>query len=174
MNRTTRSATAWLSLGVALLALDQASKLGARVLLGHGRAVPLLPPVIDLTLVHNRGVALGALADLPAGLREPLLLVVPLLITVAVLWAAFRGWRRAPALMRASWVLILAGALGNVVDRVAFGPVTDFMRFSAGGHVLFINNLADDFVCLGVALLLVTLPRGRTSSVAAPSGSAAP
>jgi signal peptidase II len=174
MNKTTRSATAWLFLGVALLALDQASKLAARVLLGHGRAVPLVPPLVDLTLVHNRGVALGALADLPARLREPLLLVVPLLITAAVLWAAFRGWRRAASLVRASWVLILAGALGNVIDRFRFGPVTDFMRFSAGGHVLFINNLADDYVCLGVALLLFTLPRGRASSVAASSERVAP
>ncbi len=167
MNKTTRSATAWLTLGVALLAFDQASKLAARMLLVHGRPLPLLPPVVDLTLVHNRGVALGALANLPERLRGPLLLVVPLLISAAVLWAAWRGWRHASALARASWVLILAGALGNVVDRIVFGPVTDFMRFSAGGHVLFINNLADDYVCLGVVLLLMALPRARTSSATA-------
>jgi len=166
MNKVTRSATGWLTLGVALIALDQASKFAARLLLGSGRTVPLLSPVIDLTLTHNPGVALGALSNLPAHLRQPLLLVVPMLITAAVLWAAWRGWSRAPALARASWVLILAGAAGNVVDRIAFGPVTDFMRFSAGGHVLFINNLADDYVCVGVALLLWALPRARQSSTA--------
>ena len=167
MEKATRSAAAWLSVGLALLALDQLSKLLARTLLVHGRTTPLLPPVLDLTLVHNRGVALGALADLPARLREPLLLVLPLLITGAVLWAAWRGWRHATALARASWVLIIAGALGNVVDRIALGPVTDIMRFSADGHVLFINNLADDYVCVGVVLLLMALPRARTSSVTA-------
>lgn len=166
MRKSTRSATIWLSIGVALIALDQASKFAARTLLGGGRSVPFLSPVLDLTLTHNRGVALGALADLPAHLREPLVLVVPMLITAAVLWAAWRGWQRASALVRASWVLILAGALGNVIDRVAYGPVTDFMRFSAGGHVLFINNLADDYVCFGVVLLLWALPRARPSSVA--------
>jgi signal peptidase II len=157
-----------------LIAADQASKLAARTLLVPGRSVPLLSPVIDLTLTHNRGVALGALADLPSHLRQPLLFVVPIAITVAVVWAARRGWQRAPALVRASWALIVAGALGNVIDRLALGPVTDFMRFSAGGHVLFINNLADDYVCLGVALLLFTLPRGRASSVAASSERVAP
>jgi len=174
MHKTTTSAAAWFSLGAALLGLDQASKLAARALLGHGRAVPLAPPVIDLTLAHNRGVALGALADLPARLREPLLLVVPLLITLAVLWAARRGWQHAPGLVRASWVMILAGALGNVIDRVVSGPVTDFMRFQLGGHTLFINNLADDYVCLGVVLLLFALPRTRTSTVTATSDRVAP
>ena len=137
----------------ALTALDQVTKLLARRLLPLGQITPLVPHFFDLSYVPNRGVAFGTLATLPARVRTPLLLVVPLLVTVFLSGMLYRSWGRASRLARASWVLVLAGAISNLIDRAAFGEVTDFVLFRYYDHVFFINNVADDYISIGATLL---------------------
>ena len=153
-----------------LLAADQANKIWVRAHVPQGQVTPLVPGLFDLTYAPNRGVAFSTFAELPPAVRVPLLLVVPSLVTVGVAVYALRTWRVQPALMRAAFVLVLSGAVGNLIDRVCFGEVTDFVRFRLGERVLFVNNLADDFISIGAVLLgLAILGQRRAPAAATPA-----
>ncbi|MFC7693690.1 signal peptidase II [Paeniroseomonas aquatica] len=120
-------------------------------------------PFLDLVLVHNRGVTFGLLAsDHPAG--RWLLILLTGTITVALLVWLRRAQNRTQA---AALGLIIGGALGNLMDRLRHGAVTDFLDFHAQGYHWPAFNLADSGIVLGVALLLIAelrAPTGRALS----------
>jgi len=160
-----------LGLGIAALvfAADQASKqwvLHGLDLPERGD-VPVLPPVLDLTMVWNHGVTFGLLqARGPGGVV--LLGVVALAVVVGLLvWLR----RSANALVAASIGAIAGGALGNVADRWRFGMVVDFIHVHAGAMELFpfVFNIGDSAIVIGVgALLLESLLVRRDRLPAAP------
>ncbi|SDB71670.1 signal peptidase II [Belnapia rosea] len=120
-------------------------------------------PFFDLVLVHNRGVTFGLLAsDHPAG--RWLLILLTSAISIGLLVWLIRAQSRTQA---AALGLIIGGALGNLVDRLRHGAVTDFLDFHAQGYHWPAFNLADSSIVLGVALLLITelrAPTGRALS----------
>ena len=161
---------------VLLLGLDQAAKIWVRAHVPAGaEGTNLVPGVFDLTYAPNRGVAFSTFAELPASVRLPLLLVIPALVTLGLGTYAVRTWKQQPAAIRAAFVLILSGAVGNLIDRALFGEVTDFVRFRAGDKVLFVNNFADDYISVGAVLLglLIVIPRKGRASVAIPQADGA-
>jgi signal peptidase II len=85
--------------------------------------------------------------------------VVPLVVTVLLLRLLLTSWETGTTALRAGLVLVLGGAAGNLVDRAVDGAVIDFVRFRAGSHVLFTNNLADDFISVGAVLLAIGASR---------------
>lgn len=131
------------ALGVLVVALDQVTKAVVEANLVPGEQVDLLGP-LSLTLSHNRGVAFG-LAGGGGGALVALTLLA--LVVVGVLFA--RNPTR-PGI----WVamgLLAGGAVGNLVDRVRQGEVTDFV--SVGAWPAF--NLADAAITVGVVLLVL-------------------
>jgi signal peptidase II len=131
------------ALGVLVVALDQVTKAVVEADLVPGEQVDLLGP-LSLTLSHNRGVAFG-LAGGGGGALVALTLLA--LVVVGVLFA--RNPTR-PGI----WVamgLLAGGAVGNLVDRVRQGEVTDFV--SVGAWPAF--NLADAAITVGVVLLVL-------------------
>ena len=128
--------------------LDQLSKLAILMLLDQAVAVT---PFLNLVVVWNRGVSFGMFAS--AGALMPWLLSgLALAVVVA------RGfWLRrvADPLVGVALGLIIGGALGNVIDRVRFGAVVDFLDFHALGYHWPAFNVADSAICVGAALLLV-------------------
>ncbi|MFC3266469.1 signal peptidase II [Camelimonas abortus] len=142
-------------LGVALalltLVLDQASKLwvlfGARL----GEAPPVaVTPFLDLTLVWNRGISYGLFQMSDAAGRW-LLVGLTALATLAMgVWLA-----RTRDLMTAAGLgLIVGGAAGNLIDRVWWGAVVDFVHFHVGDFSWYVFNVADAAIVAGVLLLL--------------------
>lgn len=109
-------------------------------------------PVFSLTMVWNRGVSMGLLqAGDPSG--RWLLTGLTALISVGVaLWM----WRETNRRQGLALALVLGGALGNIVDRVRFGAVADFIHLHAGGWSFYVFNIADAGITVGVALLLLT------------------
>ena len=148
---------------VMAFAVDQVTK-GAALAAAPAltRGIKVLP-FLDLVLVHNRGVTFGLLAsDHPAG--RWLLILLTGTITVALLVWLRRAQSRTQA---AALGLIIGGALGNLVDRLRHGAVTDFLDFHAQGYHWPAFNLADSGIVLGVALLLIAelrAPKGRALS----------
>ncbi|RZI94825.1 MAG: signal peptidase II [Rubrivivax sp.] len=148
---------------VMAFAVDQVTK-GAALAAAPAltRGIEVLP-FLDLVLVHNRGVTFGLLAsDHPAG--RWLLILLTGTITVALLVWLRRAQSRTQA---AALGLIIGGALGNLVDRLRHGAVTDFLDFHAQGYHWPAFNLADSGIVLGVALLLIAelrAPKGRALS----------
>jgi signal peptidase II len=133
--------------GLVIL-LDQLSKLVILMLLDHAVAVT---PFLNLVVVWNRGVSFGMFAS-AAALMPWLLSGLALAVVVAL---GFWLRRVAHPLTGVALGLIIGGALGNVIDRVRFGAVVDFLDFHALGHHWPAFNVADSAICVGAALLLV-------------------
>lgn len=157
----TRPQRIGLATALLVLALDQASKLW----LLFGLVLPLrepirLGPFLDLIVVWNRGISYG-LFQQHTELGRWLLLAVSILAAAGLsLWM----WRAGVALLCASLGLIIGGALGNAVDRLAYGAVFDFVHAHAFGYSWYVFNIADAAIVAGVAGLIydaVVGERGR-------------
>jgi len=140
---------------VALLALeaDQLSKLLVRESLTLGEAVPQ-EAWLRLTYVVNPGIFLG----LPA---SPMIsMVLPAAMILATLILYWRLERTNDVLLNLGTGLFIGGSLGNLVDRIAYGGVTDFVELiTSGGKVSTVFNVADLCAVLGILMLEVFLIR---------------
>ena len=147
---------------LGLVGCDQATKGLARGALAGRGAIPLVRGVLELRHEENPGVAFSLLVDVPAPVRRPLLVAVPLL--AAVLVVGFWLRRRADGLaLGLGCALLLGGTVGNLIDRaLRGGAVTDFIHLR--GYSVF--NLADVWLVAGVALLAVAT-RARRGAPAA-------
>ncbi|GAV34425.1 lipoprotein signal peptidase [Roseomonas sp. TAS13] len=164
-----RLAWTWGAAAAALaFALDQATKWWVLAhLMDPPRVIPITP-FFNLVLGWNRGVSFGLLsADHPA---TPWLLS-SLALAVVVGLVVWTTRDRRPG-MAASVGFIVGGALGNVVDRLRHGAVTDFLDFHVAGYHWPAFNLADTAIFVGVALLL--LVGGRRDPAGAPTSAARP
>lgn len=128
-------------LAAALIALDQGVKYLVRTHIPLGESVPFLPCIMDLTYLQNTGCAFSLLNE-----HTWLLTVISAAMSAIIILALVKGFFKHP-LGRTALTLILAGALGNLIDRAAFGYVVDMFR------TLFIHfavfNVADICVVVG-------------------------
>ncbi len=145
------------------LALDQASKL--YLLFGYDLPVrePLvLAPFLELIVVWNRGISYG-LFQQESELGRWILLAIMIAAAVGLsVWMM----RAASRLLGASLGLIVGGAVGNAIDRVAYGAVFDFVHFHVGSFSWYVFNVADAAIVAGVVGLLydsLVLDRSRQS-----------
>ena len=147
-----------LAAALLVLAADQASKqwvLHGLDLPGRGSVAVL--PGLSLTMVWNQGVTFGLFrAGTQAG--EALLAAVAVAV-VAVLLAWLR--RAESALVAVALGAVAGGAVGNIVDRLRYGAVVDFIHAHAGGWSWYVFNVADAAICCGVALLVLDGLRPR-------------
>ena len=148
-NRT----TAYL-FALAIFAADQISKwlvTGPLGLVLEGQQLKLIP-VFDLTRVHNYGISLG-LAQAQNDTHRWLLVAVTAAIALGVAWWIRKEEQRGDQLALA---MILGGALGNIVDRVQFGYVVDFLDLHFGDwRPFYVFNVGDAAISIGVVILLL-------------------
>ena len=131
-----------------VIVLDQLSKWAILMFLDDPTAVT---PFLNLVVVWNRGVSFGMFDT--AGALGPWLLSGLALAVVAALVVWLRRVKH--SLAGVALGLIIGGALGNVIDRVRFGAVFDFLDFHAYGYHWPAFNVADSAICVGAALLLL-------------------
>lgn len=140
----------WLGVVPPLLLLvgcDHATKLAAKSELQDGGPRNVLSSVLRLQYVENRDVAFNLLRLVPEGPRRHLLTIFGAIAIVALAAVVIRG--RGSRATRGGFLLILAGAVGNYVDRLARGYVVDFIRVPYWP----VFNVADVLVVVGVGLL---------------------
>ncbi|THF60731.1 lipoprotein signal peptidase [Pseudothauera rhizosphaerae] len=140
----------WLGLALLVAVLDQLTKQLVLGRLEYGEAVPVTP-FFDLVLVYNPGAAFSFLAGQPGWQRWFFTGLAALIC--AWLTALLRRHQR-ERLLPTAFVLIIGGALGNVVDRLMHGAVVDFLHFYIGRFSWPAFNLADSAITAGVALML--------------------
>ena len=138
----------------ALLVLDQLSKFWVRANIALYETTALLPQLLDLTHVENRGVSFSFLGSIDDFWRAPLLIGVSVaaMILLGFYWKAHG--HEMNRLHHLAFGLILPGAAGNLIDRALFGTVTDFFHFRFFDQSFFVNNLADIFISMGVVFFL--------------------
>ena len=146
----------FLPLTAGILLLDQVSKAAVSGTLKMYEIRPIIPGLLNLTLVHNTGAAFGLLAGQPSPLRTLFFLGVSFLAMGVVVWMIFRlDQEQKVELVALS--LIFGGALGNVIDRARLGEVIDFIDVYYRTYHWPAFNVADSAVTTGVLLLLYCL-----------------
>ena len=142
-------------LAVLLVLADQAVKFAVRANIGLGQSVPFIPYVLDLTYVQNTGAAFSILRQ-----HTWLLTLTSAAVVLVLCRLAVTGFFK-NALGRWSAALVLAGGMGNLIDRAVLGFVTDMFKTTFMDFAIF--NVADCCITVGVPLLFlyVLLYAGR-------------
>ena len=127
----------------------------------------VIPGFFDIVHSQNRGVAFGIFNDSTSEWRTAMLIV---LSVAAVIFVSAMLWRpeRLDRTSRWGLALILGGAAGNVIDRIAWGQVTDFLEFYVGSYHWPTFNVADSAIVIGSGLLLVELLRPKRQAANVP------
>jgi signal peptidase II len=155
-----------LAIAVVVVILDQIVKQIALDRLSLGVPVDVVPGLIALTLVKNPGLAFGLLSGIPPGWRW-LVGLLSLLALIVLLRVALRilpsgGWRE-----RAAIGLIFGGAVGNLIDRMRFGAVVDFVDVYFRGWHWPAFNVADSAITVGVVMLALGLLTDKSPAASA-------
>jgi signal peptidase II len=160
---------------VLSLVLDQWTKILARAdlkPLGPWKSKVIVPDYFDLRYSENTGVAFGMFQKLPGG--RIWLTLVALAALSLVGYYLIRSHPRQSRLHLALG-LVGGGAIGNLIDRIAFGSVTDFIVWKVGTHEWPAFNIADAALVVGVALMALDMlldKHGHTTAATVPPGPA--
>ena len=145
------SAWRWFALSAGIVLADQVTKWAVLAHFAHGERREVTA-FLNLVLVYNKGAAFSMFADAP-GWQTPLLIAFALGAAGIVSYLILRN--PAKRLLCLGLALILGGALGNLIDRVRFGHVVDFLDFHALGWHWPAFNVADSGITIGALLLIL-------------------
>ena len=134
----------------AIIALDQWSKWMIKTSYKLYQSEPIIEGFLYFTYVTNDGMAFGL--SFPGG--KTILLIVTLILTGVIMWMLWKE-KNSHNLIRYGLTLILAGAIGNFIDRFYLGYVIDFIDWHIGVHHWPTFNVADIFITLGIAIFLM-------------------
>ncbi len=156
-NANLRRLAPWLALAAILVIADQVTKLMILSRFSPGESL-MVTSFFNLVLVYNKGAAFSFLAS-AAGWQTPLLVAISLIAIAIVGWMLWRNPSR--RLLDAGLTLILGGAIGNLIDRIAYGKVVDFLHFHLYGWNYPAFNVADSAITVGAVILIIEsfLPR---------------
>jgi len=138
-----------LQVSVIVVILDQISKALTRSYLSLYDSIPVIPNFFHLTYVTNEGMAFGL--NFPGGIY--VFTLFSILLTGFLFWYLWKE-KNSYFALRLSISMILGGAIGNLIDRIFFGKVVDFLDFMIGNYHWYIFNLADSSVTMGMTIFL--------------------
>ena len=141
----------WVGIAIIVVLLDQLTKITMIRLLAYGQSDPV-SSFFNLVMVYNKGAAFSFLSDLP-GWQRYFFTGISVLASLFILWML----KRNPTQRLFCWALalILGGALGNLIDRVAYGHVIDFLDFHLAGWHWPAFNVADSAITVGALLFVL-------------------
>jgi len=140
----------WLAISAVVIVLDQLSKAGINNHFVYGESLAVMP-FFNLVLAHNTGAAFSFLSD-AGGLQRWLFSIIAIVASVWIVWLLRK--HQSEKLFSFALAFILGGALGNLIDRIAYGYVVDFIDFYWGNYHFAAFNLADSAITCGAGLLI--------------------
>lgn len=140
----------WLGLAALVVVLDQISKLWVSSHFVYTESVRILS-VFDIALLHNAGAAFSFLSE-AGGMQRWLFTAIAVIASVAITLLLRK--HAGETLFALALSLILGGALGNLIDRLAYGYVIDFLLFHWNEHYFPAFNVADSAISCGAFLLI--------------------
>jgi signal peptidase II len=151
-----------LVVALVVVVLDQLVKAIVRSRLSLHESVTVIPGFFDLTRVHNTGAAYGFLDGVDFPFKTALLISVAMAALVGLALYSL-SLDQNQVLTRMGLTLVIGGAAGNLIDRLAFGYVLDFVDLYRGDWHFWAFNVADSAITVGVALMILELlGLGRT------------
>lgn len=133
----------FLGISMAVFAVDRITKIAATAALASGQSVPVAPNIFHLTIVRNTGAAFGLMKD--QRLFFIFISILAIVFSIQYIWKN----RDAGFIALLAFGLITGGALGNLLDRIKYGYVIDFLDF----RIWPVFNIADSAISIGVVLL---------------------
>ena len=135
------------STALIIILIDQATKFLARANLQLGQAIPVISNVFHLTYIQNTGAGFGILK------AQTALLIFVSVGVIGIIFYNFDKIKNEEALLQVLAGFVLGGTIGNLIDRLAYGRITDFLDF----RIWPIFNFADSFVTAGIIGLVIHL-----------------
>ena len=130
-----------------IIVFDRLTKIFFSKLLSLGESLPVIPNIIHMTLVHNTGIAFGLFKD-----HGIVFIIIPVIAVILLIFNLYY-YRQNDAVLIPSYIigfsLILAGAIGNLIDRIMFGYVIDFIDL----RVWPVFNVADSAITIGAVIV---------------------
>lgn len=142
---------AWL---LAVVVLDQATKALVMANFAMFELLPVIPGLFNLTFLTNAGAAFGILAGVKSVWRQVFFVGVAV-AALGVMFFSYRQLRSQGRIFAHAIGLIAGGAMGNLLDRLRFGAVVDFLDFYLGTHHWPAFNVADSAITVGVGLFIL-------------------
>ena len=138
-----------LFVSVLLVFADQISKILIRTNMSLYESIPVITNFFNLTYVTNDGMAFGI--NFPFGIY--IFSTISLIFTVFLFWYLWTI-KEEGIVIRTGVALIIAGAVGNLIDRIFLGSVVDFLDFMIGNYHWYVFNFADSYVTVGMGFIL--------------------
>lgn len=157
MSAKTKLVGGWL---VFILIADQLTKFIVDRTMPLHHSVPVIDNWFSLTYIRNTGAAFGFLAGSAAAFRLPFLIVFSL-VAIGFVVAMLRRLPDQETGLITALAFILGGAIGNLIDRFAYGEVIDFLDFYWSGYHWPAFNVADSFITMGVAITVFYLVKAK-------------
>lgn len=164
MSGKTRLVTIWLAI---ILITDQATKLIVDRAMPLHSSIPIIDSFFNLTYIRNTGAAFGIFAGSAEVFRRPFLIIVSIAAIVFII-NMLRRLRGGETGLITALAFILGGAIGNLIDRLIYGEVIDFLDFHWSGYHWPAFNVADSFITIGVAITIFYLVRAKGEDPFAP------
>jgi len=145
----------WVTLTIgAVLILDQVTKYLVETRVRLYTTVTVIPGFFNITHVRNRGAAFGILSS-SYGTWRSLFFVTVTIVAIAVI--ARLIWKTRERLLLVAFALIAGGAVGNLIDRIRYGEVVDFIQWYVKSYYWPSFNIADSAISVGVGLLVIEM-----------------
>jgi signal peptidase II len=151
--------------GIVLL-LDQITKYAVETRIRLHDVIIVVPGFFNLTHVRNKGAAFGILSSLPEFWRSAFFITVTIIAVIAVSALIVKASERIPVY---AFSLIAGGAVGNVIDRIRYGEVVDFIQWYVRSYYWPSFNVADSAISIGVALLAIEMLFGPSTKPQVPN-----
>ncbi|MCD6280557.1 MAG: signal peptidase II [Deltaproteobacteria bacterium] len=146
---------------VPLYALDQLTKWIVCENLPKGRGIVVVPGFLEIIHVRNTGAAFGILQGIPVSWRTIFFLIVTIAACLAIVFILTRQGAE-DVFLEAMFYLVIAGALGNLTDRLRFKEVVDFLNFHIGALSWPTFNMADTYISIAiVGIFIRTFVKGK-------------
>jgi len=153
----TKLVSGWLAF---ILITDQLTKFVVDQSMPLHHSIPVIDNLFSLTYIRNTGAAFGFLAGSAAAFRLPFLIVFSL-VAIGFVVAMLRRLPARETGLITALAFILGGAIGNLIDRFAYGEVIDFLDFYWSGYHWPAFNVADSFITVGVAITVFYLVKAK-------------
>ena len=159
----------YVALATAIVVLDRLTKAAVASAMDLYETRVIVSDFFNLVHTRNTGIAFSLFSDSSPFIKG---VVLPIFSSAAVIGIAYLFWRSGAVDLRTriGLTLILAGAVGNLYDRFAYGYVTDFLDFYVGLHHWPAFNVADSSITIGAGLLLLDSFRRAPSPASTPEG----
>jgi signal peptidase II len=164
-----------IAVGLAVIVIDQVTKRAIRDHVAVRESIPIVDGFVSIVHARNPGAAFSFLADAPAWFREPFFIAITV-TAIAVLFYVIGRLSVEDRLMRTALGGVLGGAVGNLIDRLRYGEVTDFIDVHWRSHHWPAFNVADSSITIAVAAVVLNslffsrseADRARVKTSAAP------